>query len=447
MRFLVFGAGAIGSLVAARLAQAHEVSLVGRPDHVEAIRKHGLRVSGHTELLQSNLTAVTGVENLSGPPPDAVLLTVKAYDTAAAVKALAPFHDASMFVSLQNGLGNEEIIARRAPKVLGAVINLGAVFLGPGDVFHTGSAGIDLGPFAGTDANDAAIVAEAFQETGLKGHAVPNVGEKIWAKVILNAAVNPLTALLGLRTGELLGNEPLENALRLVVEESVAIAAACGVSIEAEDVLGTIRVIAEATRDNKSSMLQDLQRGRHTEIDAINGALIARAREHGMPCPANQLLASMVRAAESPAELDLRRSAEKFTSTFRPQGAASAYELLFVPVDGDSGFAPSVTEVRRCTQGWASLLEQIEGPEDLAEANWIEAAELTLAYLVCAGRAGINPEPDEEFQRIVTLTRYLEAELKTAGDGTEGSGGDTVERLSAVVDEIVAQGLAAEPGT
>ena len=143
--------------------------------------------------------------------------------------------------------------------------------------------------------------------------------------------------------------------------------------IEAEDVLGTIRVIAEATRDNKSSMLQDLQRGRHTEIDAINGALIARAREHGMPCPANQLLASMVRAAESPAELDLRRSAEKFTSTFRPQGAASAYELLFVPVDGDSGFAPSVTEVRRCTQGWASLLEQIEGPEDLAEANWIEA--------------------------------------------------------------------------
>ena len=118
----------------------------------------------------------------AAPPPDAVLLTVKAYDTAAAVKALAPFHDASMFVSLQNGLGNEEIIARRAPKVLGAVINLGAVFLGPGDVFHTGSAGIDLGPFAGTDANDAAIVAEAFQETGLKGHAVPNVGEKIWAE-------------------------------------------------------------------------------------------------------------------------------------------------------------------------------------------------------------------------------------------------------------------------
>ena len=109
----MFGAGAIGSLVAARLAQEHEVSLVGRPDHVEAIREHGLRVSGHTELVQSDLTAVTGVENLSGSPPDAVLLTVKAYDTATAVEALAPFHDASMFVSLQNGLGNEEIIAER----------------------------------------------------------------------------------------------------------------------------------------------------------------------------------------------------------------------------------------------------------------------------------------------------------------------------------------------
>ena len=106
-----------------------------------------------------------------------------------------------------------------------------------------------------------------------------------------------------------------------------------------------------------------------------------------------------------------------------------------------------MTELRRCTQQWASLLERIEGAEDLAEANWIKASELTLAYLVCAGRAGINPEPDEEFQRIVTLTRYVEADLKTAGDETESTGSDTVERLSAVADEIVAQGLAAEPGT
>ena len=155
----------------------------------------------------------------------------------------------------------------------------------------------------------------------------------------------------------------------------------------------------------------------------------------------------MVRTAESPTELDLRRSVEEFTSNFRAQGATSAYELLFLPTDGDSGFAPSAAEVRRCTQQWASLLEQIEGPEDLAEANWVEAAELTLAYLVCAGRAGINPEPDEALQRIVTLTRRVEADLRTAGEGTVSSGEDTVERLSAVANEIVAQGLAAEPHT
>ncbi len=454
MRFLVFGAGAIGSLVAARLAAAHEVSLVGRPDHVAAIREHGLRVSGATELVQSDLTAVARVEDLSGPPPDAVLLTVKAHDTAAAMEALAPFHESSLFVSLQNGLGNEETIAQSAPRVLGAVINVGAVFLGPGEVLHTGSAGIDIGPFAGTEASDAATVAEAFQQVGLPAHAVPNVDEKIWAKVILNAAVNPVTALLGLRTGALLDNEMLEGALRLVVEESVAIAAAYGVAVAAEDILTTIRIIAEATPDNKPSMLQDLERGRRTEIDAINGALIARAREHDIPCPANELLALMVRAAEAPAELDLKRSVEEFTSNFRPQGAASAYELLFLPADNDSGFTPSVADVRRCTQEWATLLEGIKGPEDFAAGNWVEAAELTLAYLVCAGRAGINPEPDEALQRIVTMTRHFEAGPPTAreetasdGDETMSAGDDTVERLSAVADEIVAQGLATEADT
>ena len=97
----------------------------------------------------------------------------------------------------------------------------------------------------------------------------------------------------------MIGNEALEDALGLVVEESLAIAEACGVSLHADEILEKIRAVAEATRDYKSSMLQDLERGRRTEIDAINGALIARAREHDIPCPANELLANMVRATEA----------------------------------------------------------------------------------------------------------------------------------------------------
>jgi 2-dehydropantoate 2-reductase len=298
VRFLVFGAGALGSVVAARLAACHPVSLVGRQSHVDAIRVRGLRVSGKTEIVDESLTAVSSVDQLDGEAPEVILLTVKSYDTEAAVEALGPFHRQSTFVSLQNGLGNEEIIAERAAKVLGAVINQGATFLGPGEVFHAGAGETTLGPFSGTDMDDAEAVASAFRDAGMAASAVEDIRTRIWAKVILNAAVNPLTALLRLRTGALLDSEALAETLRLIVDESVAIAAACDVPLQTAEILATIRAVAEATRDNKSSMLQDLERGRRTEIDAINGALIARAGERGLPCPVNRLLAAMVRAAE-----------------------------------------------------------------------------------------------------------------------------------------------------
>ena len=308
MRFIVFGAGAVGSVVAARLAEVHEVSLVGRQDHVDAIRERGLRISGHTQIEQRSLTAVTHADELDDTPPDTILLTVKSYDTEAAAKALARFSEASIFVSLQNGLGNEEVIARHATKVLGAVINQGATFLGPGEVFHAGAGVGELGPFAGTSMEDAESVAAAFEAAGLPAHAVEDIEARIWAKVVLNTAVNPLTALLNKRTGELLGDPALEDALSIVVEESVAIAAACGVALNATEILEKIRVVAEATRDNKSSMLQDLEKGGRTEIDAMNGALVARAREHGVPAPVNTLLTHMVRAAEETDTLRQRRS-------------------------------------------------------------------------------------------------------------------------------------------
>lgn len=303
MRFLVFGAGALGSVVAARLAEAHEVGLVGRPGHVQAIRERGLRVRGKTELLQQRLTAMMSPDELGDTVPEVILLTVKAYDTETAVAALSRFHESSVFVSLQNGLGNEEVIARHASRVLGAVINQGATFVGPGEVFHAGVGATELGPFAGTGAGDAEAVAAAFEEVGLPARAITDIRERIWAKVILNAAVNPLTALLRLRTGQLIEEPGLVEAIELVVEESVAIAAACGVKLEAAEVLDRIHQVAEATRDNKSSMLQDLERGRRTEIDAINGALIDRAAEHHLACPANRLLASMVRAVEDRGEV------------------------------------------------------------------------------------------------------------------------------------------------
>ena len=295
MRFMVFGAGAMGSLVAARLADAHEVSLVGRETHVDAIRRDGLRVTGRSERHQTGIHAMTTVE---GAAPDVVLVTTKSYDTERAADALQSFAKDAIFVSLQNGLGNEEMLAQHAERVLGAVINHGVTFLEPGVVFHAGEGDIVLGPFHGTTVEDAERVARGFRDVGLSVQTVDRVMDHVWRKAVLNACVNPLTALLGKRTGELLGDEPLEEAMRAIVLETVAVAHACGADVDAGGVLAKIRIVAVATRDNKSSMLQDLQLGRRTEIDAINGEIVARARAHGLPVPRNELLFQLVRSAE-----------------------------------------------------------------------------------------------------------------------------------------------------
>lgn len=294
MRFIVFGAGGVGSVVAAKLSRHHDVALVGRDDHVQAIREKGLELRGKTEMVAKDLVAVRRADELDEEPPPVILVTVKAYDSPVARDALKVFWKTAVFVSLQNGLGNEEVLAERASRVLSAVVNQGAIFLEPGVVYHAGERDTYFGPFAGTEAEDAERVAAAFVEAGMAAEAVPDVERRLWEKTVLNAAVNPVAALLGLRSGELIDEATLR-ILRSIVEESVAIAKASGIGVEVDDVMKAIDGIARATPDNKPSMLQDLERGKRTEIDAINGALVERAERSGLPAPLNDLLTRLVR--------------------------------------------------------------------------------------------------------------------------------------------------------
>ena len=292
---MVYGGGALGSLVAARLSNTYDISLIGRAEHVKAIQTDGLRVTGRTTCQSHSIRAYTKVGN---EKPDVVLLTVKAYDTKYAIEKLKPLWNQSIFVSLQNGLGNEEILAGKAQNVLGAVINQGVTFSAPGEIYHAGEGETEIGLFQGATLDDATNIVEAFNIVGLKAKVVSDIREKVWAKVILNAAVNPLTGLLKKRTGELMGNPHLEAAVREIVQESVAIAKASDIVAEENSILDKIWEVAKATKDNKSSMLQDLERGRQTEIEAINGALVLKAHAAGVPAPMNELLAAMVRCAE-----------------------------------------------------------------------------------------------------------------------------------------------------
>jgi 2-dehydropantoate 2-reductase len=295
VKFLVFGAGGLGSLVGGLLSQRHSVVLVGRREHVKAIARRGLRITGRTEAI----VRPVAVEDVSGADtPDVILVTVKAYDTPRAVEALEPFWKTSTFLSLQNGLGNEDLLASKAEKVLGGVTNQGVTFLGPGEVHHAGAGETYIGPYKGTTEADAVDVVEAFRECGMPCSLAKDIRRELWLKAVVNACINPLTGLLGVRNGYLQESEELRDLVRRIVSEGVHVAEAHGISLQQEDVLERVWYISSATADNKSSMLQDLERGRRTEVDAINGEIVRTGRRLGISCEVNAFLVSLVKAAE-----------------------------------------------------------------------------------------------------------------------------------------------------
>ena len=296
-RFLVFGAGAVGSVFAARLAARHPVAVVARGARLAQIARDGIRVEGETEAAIRPPAAPLARE-LADFRPDYVLVTVKAHATRAAVPSLEPLGRRLVRVSLQNGLGNEEALAAGGYPVIAAVSNNGATLRESGRVFHAGLGEVILSGFEAVSDPQVGRLARCLSEAGFPVERVPDIRKPLWDKTILNAAVNPVTALLGLRTGQLLRDPGTERLLRMLVREAVAVARAEGVPTSESEIWDLIRRIVARTAGNKTSMLQDLERGARTEIEAMNGAIVARGAEHGIETPWNRLMLRLVRARE-----------------------------------------------------------------------------------------------------------------------------------------------------
>lgn len=298
MRVVVFGAGAMGSWMGALLAKAgHDVTLVGRKDHVAVVNAHGLRVSGKTEVH----IMVNAVERAQDAPvPDLLLLTVKSYDTQRALQEARPLlGQRTRVVSAQNGLGNVERVAEATDERLAfaAVTTHGVTFVEPGHVKHAG-----VGYFrVGSPYNEHAAareIADAFRTAGIDAEWTDRIAGEIWAKVVVNASINPLTAITGLPNGALLELPHLRELMQRVVEEAVDVARAEGAPLPDDDMLLRARRVAELTAANKSSMLQDVERGRRTEIDSICGEIVARGMRHAVDTPANMTLRALVKGIE-----------------------------------------------------------------------------------------------------------------------------------------------------
>lgn len=305
MRVSVLGVGAIGSVVAAALATTDaELHLHVRGERGAAQMLQGLRVSGHRTHEPAPHRFLFSCEEL--PLDDEllhgsalVILACKSGDVPHLAQAATSFlKPDGLVVALCNGLGHVETLTRiHGPgAVLAASTTHGAYAEGEGVVW-AGFGGIGLAtPPLGPEPHRVERIRSLFEAAGLNPWLHDDASALIWEKVVLNLAINPIAALAGLTNGELL-DSGLFNACMMVYREAAQVATMERVPLPAEPVFeAQLRKVLEQTADNTCSMLQDLKKGRATEISALNQAVVSLAEGHGLPVPINQMLASLIQA-------------------------------------------------------------------------------------------------------------------------------------------------------
>jgi 2-dehydropantoate 2-reductase len=292
MEIVVFGAGSLGSLVGGLLARAHDVTLVGRDPHATRIRKDGLRVTGAVEAHVRPDAATDG----RGLSADFAVVTVKSFDTADAAEALAT-GDYGAVLSLQNGLTEETLAERLDAPVLAGTATYGARLRDPGVVECTGVGEIVLGALDGGPSPLAERVGTTFRTAGVETVVAADMPRRRWEKLAVNAGINAITALARVENGALASGDASALAGR-AARETARVARAEGVDLPDVEAEAALRTVIDATAPNHSSMLQDVETGRRTEVDAIQGTVAARAARHGLKAPVNLTLATLVRTWE-----------------------------------------------------------------------------------------------------------------------------------------------------
>lgn len=302
---LIVGPGAMGCLHAALLAAAElRVGLLDhRPERAARIAERGITVE--SEGREVTVPVRCSADARDFHPAGLAIIFVKAYDTEAAVEqALPGLGDDASVLTLQNGLGNHERIATLVPpaRVLAGATTTGATLLGEGHVREAGRGLTQIGSPAGVSHRARAAV-NLLLRAGISAEYTGSLDEALWAKAIVNAAINPLTALTGLRNGRLAEEPELRGLLRAVAEEAANVARRDGAFV-ADNIAEAVEGICRATARNRSSMLQDVGARRRTEIDQINGEIARRAEARGVPAPLCRALTALVHGLEARGEDD-----------------------------------------------------------------------------------------------------------------------------------------------
>ncbi len=307
MRIYIIGAGAMGSLYGGLLARSGcDVTFVdGWRAHMDAVAAKGLRLSGITGDLTIALPAIYAAEGegaIAGAGDgDIAIILIDANATAfAAGLAQRLLKPGGYALTLQNGIGNIEALeAELGPgRVIGGLSYHSAAMIAPGHAIHTHRGPTWLGELDGVASARLVTLAEMLGTAGFKPQIVPDILGQIWTKFIHNCAINPVSAVSGLRVGEI-SRVPEADALQTgIIEEALAVVAAKGIQLVDDDPMASIKKFCLA-KFNKPSMLQHMEGGRRTEIDALNGALVREGRALGIATPYNQAVTWMVAAMQS----------------------------------------------------------------------------------------------------------------------------------------------------
>lgn len=294
MKIVVMGAGAVGCYYGGMLARAgHAVVLIGRQQHVAAVRDAGLYMETQSFNAHVPVQASTDPGAVAGAR--LVLCCIKSTDTESAAMAMAPYLDAdAVLLSLQNGVDNaERLQALVQREVVPAVVYVATEMAAPGHVRHHGRGELVIGPSSLGDE-----LLEMFANAAVPVQISSNVAGALWAKLIVNCAYNALSAITQIPYGRLVQGVGIEAVMRDVVQECLAVAEADGISVPG-DPWEAVRHIAQTMPSQLSSTAQDLARHKLSEVDHLNGYVIGKGKALAIPTPVNRVLHSLVKLLES----------------------------------------------------------------------------------------------------------------------------------------------------
>lgn len=302
MKITIVGPGAMGCLLAAFLSKSkEEIWLLDKnPERAKKIKEQGIKVEGISGNWQVKVNISSEAQEIS--TQDLIIIAVKSYDTKDAVKNIKPMlGESTLVLSLQNGLGNTEIISELIgqERTLGGITNQGATLLDTGCVRHAGRGETVLGRMDGKISAELRSIREILNKAGLEARISKDIKAILWSKLIINVAINALTAITRLNNGRLIEFEASRKILEEAVNEAVKVAKKKRIKLIYDDPLSKAEAVCEATAGNVSSMLQDVLKQRRTEIDFINAAVVRHAQSLGIPTPVNSVLTNLLKTIEA----------------------------------------------------------------------------------------------------------------------------------------------------